>query len=295
VTDAEYGHLAPWANDGIFQSNTDVVYANSSGREVHVRTGKTAIVQGHAWQSGTSEINLTIGANTSGSTRVDTVVLRLDRSTWDVTVEVRAGTPGAGAPTLQRDTGDTGLWEIPVANVTVDNGAAAIASNKVTARPLLQSGATRPCNIITDIQATLAVGDTVYEASTGRWIGWTAAGGVVLYQDTGWVTANANGFWANGGFTPKIRRQGALVYLKGSVDRTSSALPASDTDSGCLHVPATPTGFAPAESHNWTGWSNPAGALRLWLDTGGQVHVTQHSAPIPIGGSVYLDTVYMAG
>lgn len=294
VTDAEYPHLAPWAADGVFQSSSDVVYGNSSGREVHVRAGKYGIVQGHAWESGTSEFALTIAANASGSTRTDTVVLRLDRSTWDVNIVVRQGTPGAGPPTLQRDSGDTGLWEIPVADVTVDNVAATIAAGKVYARPLLQSGAIRPCTVITDIQSTLAVGDLVFEASTGRWIGWTTSGASVLAgQDTGYSNLAIIGNWTVGGFTPQIRSRGGWVYLRGSITRTVNTLQSTDTNSPIGTIPAV---YRPAGTHNWGQLTSAMGHVRLQVDYAtGALAIVDLSSDITVGRAVYLDTAWIAG
>lgn len=291
VTDAEYPHLAPWAADGVFQSASDVVYGNSSGREVHVRAGKYGLIQGHAWASGTSDFVLAIAANTSGSTRIDTAVLRLDRSTWDVTAVVRQGTPGAGPPMLQRDAGDTGLREIPVADVTVDNGVAVIASSKVVARTLFQSGATRPCNLITDVQATLDDGDMVYEASTGRWIGWTSSGGVVLYQDTGYQTLPIIGNWQAGGFTPQYRLRNGWVYLRGSIARKTETLHTSDTNSPIGTIPAA---YRPSGTHNWGSVTSSLSLVRLQLpyDTGA-LAIVDLNVDIPVGRAVYLDTSWI--
>lgn len=292
VTDAEYPHLAPWASDGVFQSASDVVYGNSSGREVHVRAGKCGIVKGHAWTSGAADFALTIAANSSGSTRTDTVVLRLDRSTWDVTAAVRQGTAGAGPPTLVRDAGDTGLWEIPVADVTVDNGVATIASGKVGARTLFQSGATRPCNVLTDVQATLDDGDMVYEASTGRWIGWTASGGVVLYQDTGFQALTVIGNWIIGSFTPQYRLRNGWVYLRGSVNRKTNTLQSTDTNSPIATIPSA---YRPAGTHNYFSGTSALGLLRMQVayDTGG-LAIVDLGSDIPVNRVVYLDTAWIA-
>ena len=292
VTDAEYPHLAPWASDGVFQSVSDVVYANSSGMEVHVRTGKYAIVQGHAWVSGSAEFALSITANSSGSTRVDTVVLRLDRSTWDVTAAVREGTPGAGAPALQRDAGDTGLWEIPLADVTVDNGAGSIAAGKVTSRTLYQSGSTRPCNLITDVQSTLLPGDVVYETSTGRWIGWTTGGGILLYQDTGLVTVTITGSWNPGGLLPQVQRSGSTVYLRGEIVRTTSTWDVSGTNS---HFATLTAQFRPSGNHTWASLTNTCSPVRLNVSPAGEVALVDQAADVPVGRHIYLDTAWLAG
>lgn len=292
VTDAEYPHLAPWASDGVFQTSSDVVYGNSSGREVHIRSGKRAIVQGHAWYSGTSDYVLTIAVNTSGSTRTDTVVLRLDRSTWNVTAAVRQGTPGAGPPTLQRDAGDTGLWEIPVADVTVDNGAATIASGKVVARTLFQSGAIRPCTKITDIQSTLDDGDIVYEASTGRWIGWTSAGGVVLFEDTGWSTQTlTNSSWTQL-LACSARRKNGVVFLRFAVTRQSSTFSKSDPDGSVLCT--LPTQFRPdIDQYDTTSFSGGIGTARVQvLQANGVVSFQHNTADVGAGRTATFSMSY---
>lgn len=239
VTDAEYPHLAPAAADGIFPDTSDLVYANSSGMQVNVRANRYALVRGHAWSSGNAEFTVPIAANSSGSTRVDTIVLRLDKSTWDVTIAARQGSPGAGAPTLQRDSGDSGLWEIPVCDVTVPNGAASIAAGNVKQRPLLQAGSNRCCSAITDIQSTLVAGDIVYETSTGRWIGWNGSAGQVLFQDTGWLSLTIT----NSAWTPSVscvgRALNGWATLRVGVKRQNSTFSKNDASgSPLLTLPA---------------------------------------------------------
>ncbi len=138
VADNEYELLSSgFAADGVLGQWTQStpVFADSTGRQVKVRAGFTALVGGHVYQSGTSDIVKSISANASGSTRIDMIVLGLDRSTLAVTSYVKAGTPGAGAPpALQRDARGltTGKWEIPIGMVNVVNGAANLAAGDVT-------------------------------------------------------------------------------------------------------------------------------------------------------------------
>ena len=137
VTDLQYEHLvAPQYMDGVIGSPTDapVITADGGGLHVNIATGRYADLRGHGWTSGSSPATLNIGSNSSGSTRTDLVVLGLDRSTWTVTAYVKAGTPGAGAPALQTDAGDTGIYEMPLAEVTVLSGATAISGPQVTTR-----------------------------------------------------------------------------------------------------------------------------------------------------------------
>jgi hypothetical protein len=138
VTDLQYEQLvAAQYVDGVVGNpgEAPVVSADGSGMLVTVATGRLAQVRGHGWASGSPAFTLSVGSNTSGSTRIDLVVLGLSRTTWEVTAYVKAGTPGAGvAPALQTDTGSTGVYEIPLAEVTVLSGAASIAADKVKAR-----------------------------------------------------------------------------------------------------------------------------------------------------------------
>jgi hypothetical protein len=113
-------------------TSPQLIYGDSSGRQIKVAADRYALVRGHEWWSGSSIFTVAIGANASGSTRIDLVVLRLSRTTWDVTVTVIAGTPGSGVPPAAvQNTGTTGSWDLPLATVTVTNGAATITAGNV--------------------------------------------------------------------------------------------------------------------------------------------------------------------
>lgn len=140
VTDAQYEILGRgFACDGILApSATTAVYGDSSGRQVKVRANKAGLVRGHGWDAGATDTILPIAANSSGSTRYDVVVLRYSRSTYAVAATVVQGTGGAGVPAITRDAGTTGSWDVPVAVVTVANGASTItAGNVVDVAPLI--------------------------------------------------------------------------------------------------------------------------------------------------------------
>ncbi len=137
VTDDQFELMSvPWSPDGVEGTLTQTpVFGDSSGRQVKVRAGVEAIVGGHGYTSGPTDVIKAVSANASGSTRIDAVVLQLDRTTWAVTSVVKAGTPGAGVPpALTRNTrgSSAGVWEIPVAMVSVANGAATISAANVT-------------------------------------------------------------------------------------------------------------------------------------------------------------------
>ena len=108
------------------------VFGDSSGRQVKAALG-TAWVRGHYYVS-TAEETLTIGANASGNPRIDTVVLKLDPTANSIVLAVVAGTAAAAPvpPTLTQTA--TGVWEHPLADVKVANGASTIAATDVTPR-----------------------------------------------------------------------------------------------------------------------------------------------------------------
>jgi hypothetical protein len=112
-------------------TSPQLVYGDSSGMQIKVAADRYALVRGHEWYSGSTIFTKPIGSNSSGSTRTDLVVLRLSRTTWDVTVVVIAGIPGSGAPSPTQNVGTTGSFDLPLATVTVTNGAATISAANV--------------------------------------------------------------------------------------------------------------------------------------------------------------------
>ncbi|MEU6614498.1 hypothetical protein [Streptomyces parvus] len=129
ITDAEYEQLAArFSDNGIDGTPDDApVVTAGLGLAVNVRANVLGSVRGHAWRSGSSTVILPVAPNTSGLTRIDRVVLRLDRSTWSVRAVVKEGSPGGGVPTLTQQSGTTGVYEVLLANVTVLNGAASVS------------------------------------------------------------------------------------------------------------------------------------------------------------------------
>ncbi|MFE1842030.1 tail fiber domain-containing protein [Streptomyces sp. NPDC059515] len=114
--------VADSVNGGGFQ-----VIGDSSGMQVKVNPG-FALIRGHAVQSTDTEIVPIDAASTS--VRIDRVVLRLDPSANSITLAVVKGTPGGGAPALTQS--DTGVYDFPLAAVTVGIGVATIAATAVT-------------------------------------------------------------------------------------------------------------------------------------------------------------------
>lgn len=134
VLEDEFSQMARvWTPNGVIGVAGDAnlkVIGDSSGMVAKVAPGR-ASVQGYHFVS-TGWVSVSIGSNSSGSPRMDVVVVRLDPSTDSLSLEVKAGTPGSNpvAPTLSR--ADVGVYEIPLAYVRVNNGAVSITSDNVT-------------------------------------------------------------------------------------------------------------------------------------------------------------------
>jgi hypothetical protein len=128
VAEAEWRAMARhWRPSGplitdLAPADWDVLQPSAgAGLQVLVEAG-SAWIRGHyaEWES---QEALTIGANSSGSTRVDAIVARLDATDNLVELDVVAGTPGAGLPAL---TQDSSTWEILLGSSTLLNGGSSV-------------------------------------------------------------------------------------------------------------------------------------------------------------------------
>jgi hypothetical protein len=100
--------------------------ANATGMTVTLAPGM-AIVRGHVANSDTPHAVTIAGA--AALPRIDRIVLRLDSGANAITPAVVQGTPGGPAPVLTQST--TGIYELPIARVTVPADAVAIAAADV--------------------------------------------------------------------------------------------------------------------------------------------------------------------
>jgi hypothetical protein len=190
VTDLEYEKIAAtFSDDGVYGDPTDdAVVTAGVGLSVDIRGDVHASVRGHAWTSGSAGDTLAISANASGQTRIDRVVLRLDRSTWDVRAVIREGTAGAGAPTISTATGDTGVYEILLANVTILNGASTVT---VTRGERYVGARLRPTVSTDQINPNPRLGDLLYEVDTGRIRLYDGSALRTIHSNSGDVNVNS--------------------------------------------------------------------------------------------------------
>ncbi|NYV72993.1 hypothetical protein [Streptomyces sp. UH6] len=278
VTDAEYEALsARFSDDGIYGSPSDAaVVTAAAGLNVQIAAGAQASVRGHYWTAGSTPFTLPVTSNSSGQTRYDMVVLRLDRSTWQVTAAVRQGTPGSSAPALVRDTGGTGLWEVPLAQVTVPNGAIAVT---VQRREMYVGARIRPAT-----SSALPLfphrGEQAFETDTGRLRMWTGSAWATVWAPTQSVTVDATvSGWATSVSSILDIATGTAHLRLGTWERTGGTVSgATDTRLPVL----IPSQYRdPTRSQYAVAYITGAKVGRLTIyaansDRAGQVWLTQH-------------------
>jgi hypothetical protein len=228
VTDSEYETMARrWSDDGVYGTPGSArVVTEDAGLNVLVRPNMAGSVRGHAWTSGADGEVLPIGANATSQTRIDRVVLRLDRSTWRVRAVVKPGVAGSGPPALTQDTGDTGMYEVPLAEVTVLAGAASVS---VTRTEVYVGSRVRPCTSTTRNPNPIQ-GEIGYETDTGRAVLWTGSAWVVIYRPQ--TSSNADSpvsSWDTAGSSFVERRGDAVTLRTATFERNSALAAASDS------------------------------------------------------------------
>jgi len=117
----ERGPLAGWYDD------LGVIPTTPISMNVTVRSG-AALVYGR-WYENSADLNLAIANNAAGLTRYDRVVLRASWAAQTIRAAIVQGVAGAGVPALTQIALTT--WEVPLATVTVINGAVSIAATDI--------------------------------------------------------------------------------------------------------------------------------------------------------------------
>lgn len=227
VSDSEYETLAArFSDDGIDGRPTDpAVVTAGPGLSVTIRAGVHGSIRGRDWSSGSTTVNIPIPANSAGSTRTDRIVLRLDRSDWTVRAVRKAGAAGSGPPALTQQLGDTGVYEVPVARVTVLSGAAAVT---VVREELYIGTRIRPCTSTTRNPSPV-VGEAGFETDTKRLVLWDGKSWRLVFQDSGEVVLQKlnNVSWVNAGDSVLEQRGGAVWLRLGGWTRNGSTLAAA--------------------------------------------------------------------
>lgn len=295
VTNAEYERLHTHEGAGLlgYYGDTPLIFADSSGLLIKVRADRRAYIRGYTWYSGTGDVSVAISSNASGSTRVDRIVLRLDRSTWNVRIAVITGTPGGGAPAWTQSLGTSGLFEISLALVTVVNGASTIAAADVVFHGMFYA----PRPMIGNTNAVPWAMNTAFSTYSGMlWIDSSSTqmrihdtsdtGILARYADTGLINGSAaiaTGFAVAGnGIRYQTRNQ--ATFLSFDIQRTGANL-ATGTSTTILTLP---TGYRPA-----VGFFVPVklttttgSAARVFINSTGVVQLDSLDGALNTGGYV---------
>lgn len=185
---------------------TKPVFADSSGRQVKLKAGVNALIRGQRFVVDSETIidNTMIVANSSGQTRIDLVVLRLDRAAsspnaFRVIPAVITGTPAASpiAPSPVRNPAGTSgadFWDIPLAEVTVANGATSLADSTVKNRAwwVTSSGYTG----FDDAKPPVEPGVQFRSQDAGiTYIGTAGGKWLPIHYNSGWKPLNVPDGW----------------------------------------------------------------------------------------------------
>ncbi|MGY4960367.1 hypothetical protein [Streptomyces sp. 900105245] len=278
ITDLEYEKLAArFSDDGVYGSPSDTaVVSPGTGLSVNIRADVYASLRGHSWYSGSSTATLSIAANATGQTRKDRIVLRLDRATWTVRAVVRQGTSST-APDLVQQTTDTGVYEIPLAVVTVLAGASAVT---VTRSELYAGARVRPCTSSTRNPSPIP-GEVAVETDTGRVRVWNGAAWVLIYDNPAEIVVDAKVSNWTVGVSSVLEVQSGTAHLRfGTFQRTSSTLTAAADSRLPILIPAA---YVPPKRDQFAlaycTRTQPGGRITVFSAvTGipGQVLLTQH-------------------
>lgn len=133
VMTAQWSKMARlWKPDGVIfgYANEYQVYADSSGKQVKVKTGAVWIKGGYAYD--TSENTIALASNSSGNPRIDVIAAEIDWVNNTMGIVSITGTPGATpvAPSLTQTDGTK--WQIKLGQVTIANGYTTVAAGDVT-------------------------------------------------------------------------------------------------------------------------------------------------------------------
>lgn len=264
---------------------SSLVYADSSGRQVKVQPSRAAMVRGFRWESDGAGIVRAIAANASGNPRIDLAVLRLNRNDFSVTFQVIQGSPAASpvAPAVTQNTGATGVWELPLAQITVANNASTLAAATVKdvswylgATDLVGTSATFP-PVLPGASFTAVDVAKKYDAVGSAWH---------LTGENGALTSvSASTGWSGNIY---FRRRNGFTYFQAVMSRTGAAVPAA-TASPLFTIPDQ---FRPPNDLYLSGVYVGAQAVRLFVEAAtGVVTLTARGGDYTTGSGMILHPV----
>ncbi|WP_371671220.1 tail fiber domain-containing protein [Streptomyces sp. NBC_00289] len=222
-----------------FGASSGFAVSAGTGMVLNVSSG-LAFVRGFMAQSSATDTVTIPAANTS--VRVDRVILRLDPAVNSIVLAVKQGTAGSTTPAALTQT-DTGIYEMPLALVTVNANVTSITSGDVQrtrpyvgSRILVWNSATRP--------ASPRMGQIGYNADTSSFEFW---------NDTAWVPLISNVDWSGLSGKPATFPAAVHTHKWADISDAPTSLPPAAHTHDWGQVTGKPTTFAPvAHEHNWS-------------------------------------------
>lgn len=268
------------------------VLADSTGRQVKIKAGVGALIRGTRFTNLTETV-VAVPANTSGNTRIDLLVLRLNRATYEIAPAVLSGAPGASpvppSPVRNEPGGNPDVYDVPLCEITVTHNATTIAAGQVSSRAYWVFGSGLVGN--SDARPPVESGLVWREIDTGiAWIG--AAGGVFqrIYHYVGYESLGSPGGWNTSNF--HFARDGNMVTGTIRLERTGAPLSASTS---AIFGTLGPL-FRPARDH-WSPYSasKPMRGGALFVGTDGSITFSRDFInPIDTGAFLVANPTYLA-
>lgn len=268
-----------------------LVYADSSGRQVKIAANAAYMMRGFRWESGPDGVVVPLNANTSGKTRKDRIVLRLDRSTYTIRVSALPGTPAdvPAAPSPVVSSSLTGEFEEAIGTVTVKSQSGTglptitatdvVSEDKYLAPPgIYGSSAVRG--------SANPIGKFYLESDTKR-LFWGAPGGDILVAENGPLTKLAPaGGWKDDNLY--VQRVNGMTYFQGKIALNTTDRPAG-TDMTVCTLPAT---FRPTSNFYSNVVMSPGQGGWAHFDAStGVILITSYPQAFPNGGILIIGPV----
>lgn len=201
------------------------IFCDGTGlRAVKWRAGSKALVRGAIYLGDSVDVSESAAANSSGSTRYDLAVLRLDRSAAEaVRLRIVTGTTNPNGPAVtQTDTSNTsGVWEFPAGVIAVPNGAGALAAGALTKK--LGYWLPRPSHYTSSTAGdpSNTKGAEKFEYDTGKGFRSNGTRWIEVFGDSGWIEAPLTSDWAAQVLT---RRYNGIIYMQIGISRKGKTI-----------------------------------------------------------------------
>jgi hypothetical protein len=299
VTDARYesmmslvtgnGRLAH--NPSSATLSQGLVYADSTGRQVKVRASQSAIVRGFKWETDSSGLLQPIDANSTGQTRLDLAVLRLNRETWDVNFRIVKGVAGTTPvpPAATQQPGPDGVWEWPIATIRVTSSASSglpsIGLADVT--PLDHFIAQQPLVGHSSRRPPASWGAVWTEYDTGRTYVGKGGAWMLTGEDEESTRLTPGEGWEKPGFAWATRRNG-YVFLQSTMQWIYNDR-AAGTDITLFTLPAK---YRPFGDLYALGWFDGGNVARVYIQgSTGRVYMATYSATFKKNNNLTLQSM----